>query len=267
MVDVGDIISTGFNRTFKRNALVLVGLTFLINVFSSVIGQSFMSRVISSLSSLPATNTSQQVLALNIPVAVSGPLYLVALIASAVVGIGTIRTLVSSETEKLPREYFTEDLLMTLLNLLGGGIVFAVVLGLAYGLPVLPGYAAYLAGIQLPAVILMILGGLASLVIGTYVFTSLFFWNFYVIVDRQNLIDAMRSSWNDTEGDRLELFGAGAIVGIVTVFTAGLLGFILGIIGVLTGTLAATTIINMLPQALVSVFTLAAAAEAYRQIS
>ncbi len=58
---------------------------------------------------------------MKIPVAVSGPLYLVAIIPYAAVGIVAIRTLASSKTEKMPKKYCAKDLLVTLLDMLGRG--------------------------------------------------------------------------------------------------------------------------------------------------
>jgi uncharacterized membrane protein YedE/YeeE len=265
-VDIGDIVSTGFSRTFKRNGLILVGLTFLVNLYSTFSSQSFITRAMMEFSSMPV-KTSQTTLALNLPVFAGGMLYAGAIVISIILSIGTIRTLVSSETGKVPRENFTENILKPFLNLITGAIVFGLAIGIAYAGPALPGYALLLAGIQMPAILLVIVGLLAGLVIGTYVLTSVFFYNYFIIVDDQNFIKAFKSSWNKTEGNRMTLFAAGTIVAVITMATAGLIGFIFGLIGSLTRTVALTTVINLIPQAFVSVFTLAAASEAYRQIT
>jgi uncharacterized membrane protein YedE/YeeE len=266
MVDIGDIISTGFKRTFKRNGLMLAGLMFLINIYSTFSSQTFLIKAITGASTVPA-GTTQYPLAANLPILGGAVLYAGAIILSIVVSIGTIRTLVSSETETLPRENFTENILKPFLNLIAGGIIFGLAIGIAYAGPAVPGYALYLAGIQLPAVILLMVGVLAGLAIGTYVLTSLFFYNFFIIVEGQNFIESFRSSWEKTEGDRLSLFAAGFIASVITGVIAMVIGGVLGIIGAVTGTMAATTIVNLIPQAFVSIFTLAAAAEAYRQIT
>jgi hypothetical protein len=263
-VDIGDIVSTGFKRTIKRNGLILAGLMFFVSLYSTVSSQSFMNGVMIEFTSMPV-NTAQTALAVNLPLYASGLLYAVSIIVSILFSIGTIRILVSSETSKIPREKFTENILIPVLNLIAGAIVFGLAVGLAYLGPVLPGYALLLAGIQLPALLLITIGFFAGLAIGTYILTSVFFYNFFIIVDDQNFVEAFKSSWKKTEGNRLALFGAGVIILVIGI-AVEILGSIIGLIGMITGRTALTAIINLIPQAILSIFTLAAASEAYRQI-
>ena len=120
-------------------------------------------------------------LALGLSTVSSGVLLFATMIVSTVVGIGVLRTFVSDETERVPLENFTRNVVMALLNLLLGGIAYAIIL---------------------------VAGFMAFIIPGFFLLVSLYFWNVFVIVEDQNFVEAFKSSWNLTQGNRLELLGS-----------------------------------------------------------
>lgn len=267
MVDVGSIISQGFRRTFKRNGLISVGLMALFSILGTVAAQSVQRALnpVTQSSFGTLMNVSAYPLALNMPTSAAAVFYTVTTIASAVAAIGIIRTLVSDETEKLPVENFTRNLPLALLNLIGGWIVFIVVLGLGAGIPVLPGAVLYLVGFPTAGTVVGVLGGIVSVPIFLYLVTALFFWNFEIIVEDANFVEAMKKSWAQTQDHRLKLFAAGAIIFVISLavgFATGILGFI----GILAGVQAPIRVISTVPEAFMTIVSLAAASEAFNQV-
>lgn len=263
-VDIGEIVSTGFKRTFKRNGLILAGLMLVISLFNTVVNQSLFSQIPSL-----ANEAGQMAypLAINMPIPVAGLLQLIGVIISTVVGIGAVRTLVSLETRKLPRSNFTENILMPLLNLLIGGIVYGVTLLAALAIPSIPGYGLILAGINIVGIILAIIGFIAGFGLMLYLMTALFYWNIFIIVEDQNFMKAFNSSWEATEDKRLKLF----IAGFLVVLISAIIGFTFSIPGAIisltTGVRSIPILLNLIPSAFTGIFALAAVAEAYRQIT
>lgn len=237
-LDIGSIIVDGAKRTFKRNGLILAGLLFVVSLLSSVFSNSLLQAMFEE-GILPSQYMTESIpLALGVSSTVSGIGLFLTFIASAVVGITALRTLVSDETETIPREYVTRNLGLAIVNLFFGGIAFAIA---------------------------VTLGFIALIVPGFFLLVSLYFWNVFVIVEDQNFIEAFKSSWNLTEDHRIELFGLGVIV----VIGAGVIGAVFSavgsVIGILLGT-TASTVFTQIPNAFLSVFTVATLAQAYNQL-
>ena len=238
-LDIGSALRNGAERTFKRNGLIIAGLLFVAGVASTVMGNTFTQAMINE-GIIPAEYAAESLpMALGLSTTVSGVLLGITSLLSVIVTITALRTFVTDETENIPREYATQNLPLALLNLVVGGIVFALLIGL----------------------------GLAAFVIpGLFLLVSLYFWNVFVIVEDQNFIEAFKSSWEVTKGNRLELFGLGVIVVIAAVvvgFASGLLTRLLEI--VIGG--AASSILDQAPAAIVSTFSVATLAQAYNQLT
>lgn len=238
-LDIGSALRNGAERTFKRNGLIIAGLLFAVGVVSTVIGNTFTQAMINE-GVIPAEYAAESIpLALGLSTTVSGVLLGITSLLSVIVTITALRTFVTDETEKIPREYATRNLPLALLNLVIGGIVFALVFAL----------------------------GLAAFVIpGLFLLVSLYFWNVFVILEDQNFIEAFKSSWAITKGNRLELFGLGVIVVFAALIVGLASGVLTGLLELVIGT-AASSIIDQAPAALVSTFSVATLAQAYNQLT
>lgn len=220
-LDIIGVLQGGIERTVARNGLLFVGLFFALGVLNTFVSIP--------LGGTPGTG----------PPADGAPFLaaavgLLASLASAIVFIAALRTFTSDETERIPREYATRNLVWALLNLLIGGIIFVLVVGF----------------------------GLVALVVpGLFLLVSLFFWNVFVVVEDQNFIEGFRNSWGLTSGHRLRLFGLGVLVFIVTVAVNFVFGIPL-LIDSLVG-----SIITQAGSAITTVFTIATIAAAYNRLT
>ncbi len=231
-LDVGEALRTGLNRTLKPNGFTLGAAYFLVGIANVVLANTFLLKISRSyglaMSGAPGVT-------LPVSLGAASVLWLVAWILSAVIGIAAIRTFVSSETRIIPREFYTRNMGMAVLNLMAGSIVFGLVVGLGLLFFVIP---------------------------GIFLLVSLIFWNVYVIVEDQNFIEAMRNSWDITKGSRLDVF----LLGIAVVAISLLVSFLFGIPNKL-GMDFTGTVILQLGSAAVSVFGTATLADAYNQLS
>lgn len=129
--------------------------------------------------------------------ALAGGLELVTIILLTVLNIGLLRAFVKKEN--LSRKLFTENILSASLNTILGGILFGLAVGIGFLLLFVP---------------------------GIFLLVSLLFWTIYVAVENQNFIEGMKSSWNLTKGNRIDLF----LLGFFLVFTMMIASFIVNIV-------------------------------------
>ena len=243
-VTIETALKRGVNRTVARNGLLLVGLLFVVSVLTEIVGLG-VARWVTNRGVLPVgfpspgggmgPGMSREVGAalFAVPPAVGALVSLLAGLATVVLTIGALRTFVGEETERLPTEHFTQNLVWPGLNFLVGTIVFAVIVGV----------------------------GLVFLVVpGIFLLVALVFWTVSVAVEDENFVDGMRSSWALTRGHRLRLFGLGVAVVVVELVVGavfGVGGLVDGIVGV---------VLVQFGSALTTVFTLATLAAAYDQL-
>jgi len=237
-LDIGSAIRNGAERTVKRNGLIIAGLLFTVSILSTVFSNSLIQGMLDE-GIIPSEYAMETVpLALGLSTAASSVLLFATMTVSAVVGIGVLRTFVSAETEKLPLENFTRNVVMALLNLIVGGIAYAVILTVGFLAFVIPGF---------------------------FLLVSLYFWNIFVIVEDQNFIEAFKSSWNLTKGNRLELFGLGVLVVIAAMIFGAVFSLAGGLLELAAGATIAT-IFEQIPNAFISAFSVATLAQAYNQL-
>lgn len=229
-LDISEALERGFRRTTARNGLLLVAITYVLNVVNGALGGDY------EVQTLPGGQTirppaSQLV---DVPLVVDVLLSLLVSVATVLVSIAALRVFVGEETEELPQEAFTRNAFWAFLNFVVGGIVFAV------------------------AVVV----GLVFLVIpGLFLLVSLIFWDVYVAVEDDSFVEAFRHSWTLTDGNRLALFGLGVVfvvIGIVVDVALGIPAVLLGPLGVFV---AAVT------NAVMTVFASAVLASAYVQLT
>lgn len=234
-LDIGEVIEEGVERVIAKSGLKYVGLSLLASLITAVASGSLATAVGDS------AMQAQPALALGLPAPVAGLLAIAGGIFSAILGIAGTRLFVSDETESIPREFFTRNLGWALLNLIVGGIIFVVAVGV---------------------------GSIFFLIPGLFLLVSLYFWNIFVVVEDENFVEAFSSSWELTSDYRLKLFGLGIIVVVAVGIVNFLIGLILGAISLagIPGITAITTILRLIPQAFTTAFSLAASAEAYNQL-
>jgi hypothetical protein len=238
-LDVEASLRRGVERTVSRNGLLLAGVLFVVSTVDEVVGVGVALWFRGALppDALPANvpfpgETSTALFPVH--PAVGGLVALLAGLATVVLTIGALRTFVTDETEQLPREHFTEDVVWPGLNFVVGSLVFGVIVGVGLLLLVVP---------------------------GIFLLVTLVFWTVYVAVEDRNFVAGMRESWAVTRGHRLRLLLVGVAVAVVGIVVSAVFG-----VGVIAGGLVGTAVAQV-GNALTTVFTLATLAAAYDQLA
>jgi len=229
-LDIFDALEKGLERTFAKSGLMIAGLLFISSFLSGILSATMAQ----GFGSAETINSATTALTLPIPPIAAGLLLIPVAIFSAIVGIVAIRTFVSDETETIPEEFYKRNLLMALLNMIVGGIVFAII---------------------------VVAGLIAFVIPGIFLLVSLYFWTVFVVVEDQNFIEGMKNSWNLTKGNRFRLFALGVFVFIATMVVNALFSVpdMLGltVVGLITSQIAG---------ALTAAFNSATLAQAYNQL-
>lgn len=232
-VDIEGALREGAERTAARNGLLFAGILFVIGIVNGLFASSLW-RGMSPQGAPWSAGTIPPAPSLGLSPAVAGLLSLVLTVASLVVTIGALRTFVSDETERIPAGYFTRNVALAAVNLIVGGIVFAVVVAIGFVLLVVP---------------------------GVFLLVSLFFWNVYVVVEDRNFVDGMQRSWALTRGHRWRLLVLGIVVGLIAAVVSAVFGLPAP---VLPRSIA--FVVAQVGSALVSVFVTATVARTYVQL-
>ncbi|WP_137283746.1 hypothetical protein [Halorussus salinisoli] len=240
-IDIGGVVSDGYERTVARNGLLFIGIFYLISLLDGLFSPAPAQPTTlpdpvgrPGMGPVPADGMQPYAPSLGLSPVVTSLLSFLLGIISIVVTIGALRTFVSEETEQLPEEHFRHNLLWAGLNLIIGGIIFGITITIGFIFLVVP---------------------------GLFLLVSLFFWEIYVAVEDQNFIEGFQNSWRLTRGHRLRLFGLGIVIviiallvsigfGIPVVFLPDILGFLIAQLG----------------SAFLGVFFLATVAQTYNQL-
>jgi len=235
-VDISAVLEGGYERTIAPTGLQFAVIFYVISLLSALFSVGVEPVPADSIPGdmAPAGGGGPAGPSLGLSPGIAGVLSLLLAIVSVVVTIAAIRTFVAGETETIPREFPRRNIAWAGVNFVVGGIVFAIVVGVGFVLLVIP---------------------------GLFLLVSLFFWTIFVAVEDENFVEGFQSSWQLTGGHRLVLFALGVIVvvvaivvsvvfGIPALFLPDVLGFLLSEVG----------------SALLTVFFLATAAEAYTQL-
>ena len=237
------ILRRGINRTVARNGLLLAAVLYVVSTLNAIVGLG-VQRWVANRGMLPmgapfsggmdaGVSGGPGTALFAIPPAVGALVSLLAGLATIVLTIGALRTFVSDETERLPTEHFTRNVVWPGLNFLVGTIVFGVAVALGFVFLVVP---------------------------GIFLLVALAFWTVYVAVEDRNFVAAMQDSWGLTRGHRLRLFLLGVAVAVVALVVSAVFG-VAGIVGGVVG-----VIVTQIGSALTTVFTLATLAAAYEQL-
>jgi hypothetical protein len=226
-VDIGRMLSEGVERTISRNGLLLAAIFYAVSLPNAVVSgdinrQAGMGQAQPMMGSPPEVGLS---------FGLAAALGLVLSLASLVVTVGAMRTFVSEKRETLDAADFTDDLLLVVVNLVVGGILFGIAVGLGTLLLVIP---------------------------GLFLLTSLFFWNYHVVVEGDNFLDAFANSWELTRGNRLELFALGVLVVVIN----AIVGFVFSIPAIVLPTVAGF-LLGQVGSTIANVFVLATASRTF----
>lgn len=249
-LDISDALSDGLDRTFQRNGLLIAVVFVLFGLVDAVAGQTLaaatarfaeqaMSQLPPDAPANPAVTTlpsaEQTPLSLPVPLPVALGLVVVLAFVAEAIRIVSVRTLVSDETETIPDEFVSRNLLSATLNGFVGGVV----------------------------VLILVVVGLIFLVVpGVFLALSFFFVRQEIAVEDKNFIEALSASWELTSGHRLQLFGLALVVfviGLVVTAVGSAVGFL--------GIPLLTTVVNVLLGAVTTVFAVSVIARAYVQLT
>lgn len=222
-LDILENIRAGLRRTYTDNGVIFTAMFFVLGVLNTGVALAF-----TGLNFGPGMSfgTVLQLIGLSV--------FSTALaIASIVTAIAAIRVFTTDETKKVPSSAYRENLLTPFLNLFVGGIVAAIILAAGFALFVIP---------------------------GIFLAVSLVYWQFFVIMEGQNFVEAMKSSWNMTKGRRLRVFGLVVAASVVAAVISALMSIpssFIGPVGIL---------LAQVGNAVAAVFLVATLAESFRQL-
>lgn len=244
-LDIGEAIENGFNRTLTRSAAYLTGLFFLVNLISRAMSDTIMNKMIEAGTISPQFEQlmgSQMAnitpLATGLSMNIASAIGVITGLLSAIVTIGGIRLFLSDERESLGIDFFTDNLGWILLNVVVGAIAFSMILAAGF---------------------------IAFIIPGLYLLAALYFWNFHIIDENSNFIEALKFSWRATRNNRMRSFALIFITTIAAGIFSTVAGGILGLIGGFAGS-AIGAVLGLIPTTMATVFTLATFTEGYKQL-
>lgn len=244
-IDIAGALERGFDRVTTRTGAtfvaafaavaVAVGLLWETVLGRFVVGDAFFDFVPPAAAAELREEWASYEVLLDLPVPVE--LLLATLLAlwlsRLVLRIGAIRWFVGDATRPLEMDLFTRRLAWTVANVIAGTVL--------YGLAVTAG------------LILLVLPGI-------YLAVTLFFFNYEVVVEGENAIDALSNSYSLTAGSRLQLL----LLGVLFV-ALGLVVSLAGSPSLVPGRLP-PVVLGAAITAAFGVFGVATAADAYRQL-
>jgi hypothetical protein len=234
-LDLGGALLTGYERLTTRAGARLLVASVCLQLVAAVVNDSLLARLPDDAETPLGTPLSEPgPLAVDLPTALLTPLGLVALAASVVLTLVTLRTFAAGDD---PTDHLG--------NLLA------------------PAARLFVAGV---VVLSGVLVGLALFIVpGLFVLVSLVFFQVFVAVEDDPAPTALREAWALARGHRLELLALGAGVvfvvlgvavplSVVVSVAAGADSVAVGVAGALTGGTA-------------TVYALAVLVEAYDQLT
>lgn len=267
-LDVPAAIENGLTRTATQTGAILIGLFIAVGLAVSVAMNSLMvtlftetfdlREVFAESPDITYEEFAQQIQSsapldlIDAPASVLVGLILLAMLVQVVIRIGAIRWFVEERRGALRAELFTRRLLWTVGNLVVGAILFGALVFVA---PLLVTGIAFVLHPLLGVLVLLV-----ALVVMIFLTVALYFYNYQIVVEGSNALNALAESWTLTEGNRLMLF----FLGFVFVVVGGIVG---GGVGLAVGfNLLLSTVVSQVVNALIGVATIAVAADAFNQL-
>lgn len=244
-INVGSAVERGVRRVATPQGATLVAAFAVVAVGVALLWESVLGRFVAGdgfFAFVPpdiaaelrgAWANYEVLLEVGLPVEALLGVVLALWLVRIVLRVGAIRWFVGDADRPLAGELFTDRLGWTVLNLVAGTVLYGVA----------------------------VLVGLVILVVpGVFLAVALFFFNYEVIVEGENAVDALSNSWSLTAGDRLKLFILGALFAGI-----GLAASTVGNPAVLPGRLT-SVVLGAALSAAVGVVGIATAADAYTQL-
>lgn len=235
-INITRILKQGYSRSIERNRLMLMGIIFVLTILNGLVGNGVEQWPVGQQITMAGV---QEVPTVLVPLIVGGVVALVLNIALLVVSIAAIRVFVSDETERLPREYFTHNMVWTAINFIIGSIAFGIIVALGFVALIIP---------------------------GIFLLVALAFWTIYVAVEDQNFIEAFSSSWKLTRGHRFTLF----VLGVAVMLLIALINLPFGLGEFVSRSIAGDIVAFVFAQAagaVTGVFSTAVLATAYTELT
>lgn len=241
-LDIPAALEDGLSRIPTRVAAILFAAYLAVGVISTVTAQTLSLAVVDALqTTIPADATAPTApgmgggaFALDVSLPVAVVLFLAQIVLAQLVGIVGIRTFVSDARSAFPTG-LTSHLPWVIVNALVAGFVVNVLIGLGTILLVIP---------------------------GIYLAVALYFVQFEVIVEERNAIDALRTGWELTKGNRLGVF-----LLLLVIFAIGIASAVPSIaLGFVGAPAVLTVAVSILVGAVAGLFSVAIGARAYVQL-
>ncbi|AZH25371.1 hypothetical protein [Haloplanus aerogenes] len=242
-LDIPAVLEDGFSRLLTRVAGLLLVAYLVVGVISTVTAQTlslavfdaFRSSLPSDAATTPTTpGMGGNALALDVGLPVAIALFLAQIVLAQIVGIVGIRTFVSEARRSFPTGV-ARNLPWVVLNALVAGFIVNVLIGIGTILLVIP---------------------------GIYLAVALYFVQFEVIVEERNAIDALRTGWELTKGERLGVFLLLLVIFAIGIATA-VPSIVLGFVGAPT---VVVVLVSVVVGAVAGVIGVAIGARAYVQL-
>lgn len=227
-LDIGQAFGRGIDRVATRVGGILVAVWFGLQLVSSA---SMLTLLQPMLPAQPSFQTMPGVV-LPVPPAVAGLLFVLAWLVSLALYVVYARVAVAGPTDTIPDEFYSHRM--------GGAMAHLFVAFILVG---------FLVGIGM---VLLIVPGL-------FLAVSFAFVLFYVAVEDDGAIAAMKHSWGLASGNRLRVFLLLLLVGVVTGLPSTFVNFFLG-------TSVAGWLVSGAVNSVVYVYALFVLADAYTQL-
>ena len=244
-LDIPAALEDGLSRIPTRVAAVLFVAYLAIGAISTVTAQTLSRAVMEAIrgslppdAATPPTTAAAAgdggALALDVGLPIAAALFLAQVVLAQVVGVVGIRTFVSDARTSFPTG-LTSHLPWVVVNALVAGFVVNVLIGLGTILLVIP---------------------------GIYLAVALYFVQFEVIVEEKNAIDALRTGWELTKGERLGVF-----LLLVVIFAIGLASAVPSVaLGFVGAPALLTVAVSIVAGAVAGLLSVAIGARAYVQL-
>jgi hypothetical protein len=232
-LQISSALRDGFERTVSVNGLLLMGAFLLFGAGNLIVTQSTSLAIQESLQQFSVQSVQQpgmtgfgateSAFAVALPLPVVLILTLLTVFVAEGLRIVGIRMFAPNETLSPAAQSVQDGLPLAVLNGVVGGIIATVLTVLGLVLFVLP---------------------------GVFIALSFFFVRQEIALENKNFIEALQDGWVMTRGERLELFGLGVIIFLISLVSnspATVLFFLSPAVASLLGTVtsAATTVFGI----------------------
>ena len=141
-VDISAVLEGGYEKTVAPTGLQFAGLFFVLSVLNALLAPQPETLPLEDSpvgGVAPVAGGGPAGPSLGLSPGVAGLLSLLVTVLTVLVTIAAVRTFVADENEAIPEEYFTRNIAWVAVNVVVGGVAFAIVVGIGFFLLVIPG--------------------------------------------------------------------------------------------------------------------------------